>query len=81
MRTGPFNPVALVGSPMSCPAGTFSNTGSIAGGCTETYSLEGQFSNSDAWTGTYSINFTGPECSCLGLDPCLDQTFPVTGIR
>ena len=81
ITSSPFNPATLAGSPVSCPAGAFSNTGSIAGGCTETYTLEGQYSDSDVWTGTYSITFTGPECSCLGLDPCLDQNFAVTGTR
>lgn len=81
ISSAPFNPVDLVGSPASCPDGSFSNTGSIAGGCTETYSLDGAFSDADTWTGTYSITFTGTECSCLGLDPCLDQTFAVTGTR
>ena len=81
ISSAPFNPVDLTGSGASCPDGAFSNTGSIAGGCTETYTLDGSFSDSDTWNGTYSITFTGLECDCWGIDPCVDQTFAVTGSR
>ncbi len=81
VSSAPFDPGDLIGSPMSCPSGAFSNTGSIAGGCTEAYSLEGSFSDANTWNGTYSVTFTGLECDCWGIDPCVDQNFVVTGTR
>jgi hypothetical protein len=81
ISSAPFNPGDLIGSPTSCPAGTFSNTGSITGGCTETYSLEGSFSDANTWNGTFSVTFTGLDCDCWGVDPCVDQNFVVTGTR
>jgi hypothetical protein len=81
ISSAPFDPGGLIGSPTSCPAGAFSNTGSISGGCTETYSLEGSFSDANTWNGTYSVTFTGLDCTCWGLDPCVDQEFVVTGTR
>ena len=61
--------------------GTFSNSGSIPGGCIETYTLDGAFTGPNTWTGTYTVIFTGAECSCFDLDPCLDQSFSVTAVR
>ena len=66
---------------MSCPSGAFSNTVSITGGCTETYSLEGSFSDANTWNGTFSVTFTGLDCDCWTIDPCIDQNFAVTGTR
>ena len=35
-----------------------------------------------AWTGTYSLQFTGAQCDCFGFGtPCINQTFPVTATR
>jgi hypothetical protein len=81
ISSSPSNPVPLLGDGASCPGGIFSNTGSIPGGCTETYSVDGTFTGPNSWTGTYSVIFTGAECSCFDLDPCLDQSFSVTATR
>ena len=57
------------------------NAGSIPGGCTETYSLSGSFTGPDVWSGTYSLTFTGPDCSCFGGalgTPCINQVYAVT---
>jgi hypothetical protein len=81
ISSSPSNPVALLGSETRCPAGTFSNTGALVGGCTETYTLDGTFTGPNTWTGTYTVTFTGPECSCFDLDPCLDQMFSVSAAR
>jgi hypothetical protein len=81
ISSSPDDPVPLLGSGTSCPGGTFSNTGSIPGSCTEMYTLDGAFTGPNTWTGTYTVTFTGPDCDCLGYDPCLDQTFSVTATR
>ncbi|MEZ4299145.1 MAG: DUF4215 domain-containing protein [Polyangiaceae bacterium] len=79
----PSNPVTMSGAPATCPAGSFSNTGSIAGGCAETYQLTGSFTGPDTWTGTYSISFSGPDCSCFGGlgVPCVNQLYSITAQR
>lgn len=56
----------------------FTATLVIAGGCTETYTLSGTFSDNDHWCGTFSIDFNGAQC---GLSTCVDQTFDVCGTR
>lgn len=81
ITTAPSNPVAMQGAAAACPAGAFSNVGSISGGCTETYALTGAFTGPDTWSGTYSMTFVGPDCSCLDLDPCFDQVVPVSAQR
>ncbi len=81
ISSSPNDPVPLLGAGTSCPGGTFSNTGSIPGGCTEMYTLDGTFTGPNTWTGTYTVTFTGPDCDCLGYDPCLDQMFSVSAAR
>lgn len=80
----PSNPATMTGSPTTCPSGSFLNSGSIAGGCTETYTLDGDFSDADTWSGVYTITFTGADCDCFGGQlgsPCISQTYPVTAAR
>lgn len=77
----PASPVAMTGNPTTCPSGSFSNQGVRAGGCTETYKLSGSFTGNNTWTGVYELKFQGPDCSCFGLDPCVNQTFPITATR
>lgn len=82
--TSPSNPAPLTGSATTCPGGSFINNGTLTGGCTETYLLDGDFTDADTWTGIYTLSFTGADCSCfngqLGT-PCVNQTFPVTAVR
>jgi cysteine-rich repeat protein len=81
IATSPSNPVTMGGSPTTCPSGSFANSGSIAGGCTETYSVSGTFSSTNQWSGLYSVTFTGSDCDCFGGlfgTPCVNQVFPVT---
>ncbi|MCY1010889.1 hypothetical protein OV079_36055 [Nannocystis pusilla] len=82
--SSPSNPIGMTGDATMCPDGDFANEGSIAGGCTETYALEGDFVDKDTWSGTYRLTFTGNQCSCfngmLGA-PCVNQMFPVTAKR
>ena len=80
IASSPSNPVSMTGNPTTCPSGSFSNVGSIAGGCAEQYQLTGTFTGPNVWTGTYSLTFTGPDCSCFGGvgAPCISQVFPVT---
>jgi hypothetical protein len=82
--SSPSNPIAMAGEPTMCPDGDFANEASIAGGCTETYAVEGEFVDKDTWSGTYRLTFTGAQCSCfngmLGA-PCVNQNFPITASR
>jgi hypothetical protein len=81
IETAPSNPASLVGAATSCPAGSFDNSATEAGGCTITYRLAGTFVSEDAWSGTYSLGFAGPDCACFGIDPCTNQSFGVTATR
>ncbi|MFT4625974.1 MAG: hypothetical protein ACI8PZ_004645 [Myxococcota bacterium] len=56
----------------------FAASGVIAGGCNETYSVSGTFSDEDNWSGLLQLSFTGPEC---GLTNCTNQVWPVSGTR
>lgn len=84
IASSPSNPAPLQGGPTTCPDGDFANMAAIQGGCTEGYSLTGDITDNDTWTGTYKLTFTGDQCSCfngqLGT-PCIDQSFPVTAKR
>ena len=81
--SSPSNPVPMTGNATTCPSGSFSNQGSIPGGCAETYKLVGSFTGQNTWTGTYELQFQGPDCSCFGgLDtPCVNQLFSITAQR
>ncbi len=80
----PSNPVPLAGTATTCPMGSFSNTGSIPGGCTETYTLTGSYTNQDTWSGLFQVSFSGADCSCFGGllgAPCIAQAYSVTAQR
>ncbi len=81
VNSGPTSPVGMTGNSTTCPSGSFSNVGSKTGGCTETYSVSGSFTSANTWTGTYRATFTGSQCSCFGVDPCVNQTWTVTATR
>ncbi|RMG18387.1 MAG: hypothetical protein D6729_07130, partial [Deltaproteobacteria bacterium] len=74
----------LSGMATTCPSGTFSNTLTLSGGCTERYRLEGSFVDATTWTGTFYLEFTGSQCTdpvlCGGSD-CIGTSFPVTATR
>ena len=69
-------PVVMTQSPP--PSGsTFSVTGVIAGGCTETYTLSGPVDPSTGdWT--FNLSLTGSDC---GLTDCVNQTFITSATR
>lgn len=71
----------LTGSGATCPSGNFSASDTFSGGCTEIYSLDGSFLDEDTWSGNFDMTFIGGDCACLGADPCLDQSFPITATR
>lgn len=77
----PKSPGPLAGAATTCPQGSFSNQIVKAGSCTETYKLEGSFVDAKTWKGTYTMTFTGSQCSCFGATPCVNQTFQVTAKR
>jgi hypothetical protein len=83
ITTSPTNPATLSGTATTCPSGSFDNSAIEPGGCTVTYRLAGAFIAEDAWSGTYSVGFTGSDCSCFGgLDtPCTTQSWSVTTTR
>jgi hypothetical protein len=72
---------AMTGMPTTCPAGAFDSSKTEPGGCTITYGLSGSFIGEDTWTGTYALDFTGPDCGCFGFDPCSNQSYAVTATR
>ena len=51
-------------------------TCTLYGGCNETYSLTGAFTDDNHWTGTFTAAYTGGGCY-----NCVTQTWPVTGSR
>jgi cysteine-rich repeat protein len=64
------------GAAVSCGTGVpFSVSVTSAGACTETYKLQGQFSDANNWTGTFSSTYSG---SCFD---CFNQVWEVTGRR
>ncbi len=73
------SPQPLMGT-INCASGSFLASVQMPGGCTERYTLVGQFTAPGRWTGTFSADYTGSDCSCLGFDPCTDQQWPVMGI-
>ncbi|MFO0755253.1 MAG: hypothetical protein U0359_02105 [Byssovorax sp.] len=84
VMSSPSNPATMSGAPTTCPSGNFSVSSSIAGGCTESYSLTGSFVNQNTWTGVYSLTFTGQQCDCFGGllgTPCVNQVFGITAVR
>ena len=84
IASSPSNPVPMTGPATTCPAGALSNSGQIAGGCTETFKVAGAFQDANTWAGTYAIEFQGEDCSCFGGmlgTPCVNQSFPVTAKR
>ena len=52
---------------------TYSTERELAGGCTETYNFEGEFTAADTFVGTFTASFTGRQC----LD-CTNQAW--TGV-
>jgi len=73
-------PVPMTGIAASCePGGTFTVTKTVAGGassCTETYTLTGTFNSANQFSGTFTAQFTGPNCF-----DCTQQTFNVTATK
>lgn len=83
VSSSPSNPATMTGAATTCPSGSFSNIATIPGGCSETYKLTGSFTGPNTWTGTYELQFSGPDCSCFGgLDtPCVNQIYPITATK
>jgi hypothetical protein len=72
----------MTGDVVTPPSGHFRNSGALAGGCTETYTLEGAFTDADSFAATYSLDFVGPQCDCDGFgQPCESQVFVVSASR
>jgi hypothetical protein len=72
-RAGSGTQPCLMTGPV--PTGTtFSLTCSIAGNCTETYSLMGTITGPNTFMGTFTAMFSGTGCF-----DCTSQTFPVMG--
>ena len=67
---------------LNCTNQSFSATGSILGGCTQNYTLAGQFTSAGHWTATFSVSFIGSQCSCGGGSlgsPCINQVWSLSG--
>jgi hypothetical protein len=66
----------------SASDGNIAVSGTIPGGCTETYSLTGSFVDPDTWTATFDAEYSGDDCDVFGLDkPCTNQSWSVNGTR
>lgn len=70
-------PTAMTQAPAPSDA-SFSASGALPGGCTETYALTGSFSDADTWSGVYALTLTGGQC---GLTTCTNQSWPVSATR
>jgi len=81
---GTDGPLSISGGPVAqngtvdLEACTFTATGTISGGCNETFTLQGTFTGPDRFFGLYTVEFTGSQC---GLTNCTNQAWEVTGIR
>lgn len=68
-----------MGAMMTGPAptgATFSVTGTVAGGCQESYQLMGTFTDATHFTGRFSYSFAGLDCA---LTDCAAGSFTVMG--
>ena len=61
----------------------FDNSGTLPGGCNETYRLTGSFVGANTFVGTYSVSFSGSDCGCFGGlgTPCVNQTWNISAGR
>jgi len=74
--------VPVLNGTINCTDLSFSATAVLSGGCTQTYTLTGHFTSPGHWTATFSVSFTGSQCSCfngqLGT-PCQNQQWNISG--
>jgi hypothetical protein len=63
---------ATMGNGMAavCPSGSFTHRRVIPGGCEETYTLNGTFVDAKTFVGTYTAEFSGPDCNGGGSGLC-----------
>jgi hypothetical protein len=84
LRPSPKQPGnTLTGAATSCPSGSFNYTKVISGSCTESYALTGTFVGPNTFVGTYSVTFSGADCTgsfCAG-DPCTNQSWAISAGR
>ncbi len=82
---GPSQPGTTLtsGSTTTCPSGTFNVSRLLAGGCNETYRLQGNFVGPNTFVGTYTATYSGSQCDCFGgLDtPCTNQSWSISAGR
>jgi cysteine-rich repeat protein len=72
-------PRVMSGAVASCASGTgFTVSESVPGTCEETYRLQGQFSDANNWSGTFSAIYSGSGGSCFN---CVNQVWQVSGRR
>ncbi len=62
-------------------AGAFDVSYQVAGGCTETYTLQGMFSDADNFTGTWTSTFVDVDGFSCSISGCAGITVAVTGTR
>ena len=80
---------SLTGPMPICPGGSFLVSTIQEGGCCETYTLSGTFTDDDTWSGTFTIEFCqSSSCGCsagdgfsCSLGMCQDQSISVMGSR
>lgn len=82
--TGTGGSLAVTGGPVAgsgavdTGACTFTATGTVPGGCSETYTITGTFTGPDRFFGEYTATYTGSQC---GLSTCTNQRWEITGTR
>ena len=74
--TTPDNPGTMFGT--FGAAFSFSAVNIVAGGCTETYTLTGQFTSQNTFSAQLDAQYVGVDCVIGG---CFDQSFGFTGTR
>ena len=60
---------------------SFNASYSIAGLCTENYSLVGSFTSGTTFSATFTAQFVDASGTGFGCIDCTDQTFSITGTR
>jgi FlgD Ig-like domain len=82
ISVGTGGSVPVMTGTINCQAGTFSVSATVPGACAETYTLQASIQSIGSWTGTFTAQFVGADCSCFngmfGM-PCLSQQYSVAG--
>jgi hypothetical protein len=83
--TQPGSPATLTGPAAVCPTGSFVHRRVIPGDCQETYTLTASFVDGNTFVGTYTAEFSGPDCNGGGSGlcgtVCVNQSWNISATR